>query len=460
MRACKLPRVFCPLALPMMLVLSSLFCSASGGAERLKFSLHRIDASAPGNTVLVVGGIQGDEPGGFNAASLLATQYRFSRGAVWVVPNLNFESIVKRSRGVYGDMNRKFPSVPPSDPDYESVEKIKRIITDPQVDFVFNLHDGSGFYREKHIDRMRNPNRWGQSIIVDQESVAPIRLGELGREAQYIADKVNTQLVNDDHVYNVKNTRTREGDVEMAKTLTYYAINNYKPAVGVEASKSLPTHLRVYYHLRVLEAYLRRFDIDFKRTFELTPDAVKTAIDNNLRVSFYDDRVLLDITNARSRLGFVPLKKNAEMEYRSNNPLVAILSQGSHFRVSYGNRRVTELHPQFFDYDVGRHFIALEVDGERKTVGFGQVIEARNSFIVEPENGYRVNVIGWRRKGVTNESGLEIKREEIARRFSVDNDGTTYRIEVYKDKKFTGMVLVRFVDGPTASTLPAAAPLS
>ncbi|NIO41537.1 MAG: deacylase, partial [Burkholderiales bacterium] len=69
-------------------------------AQKLEFSLHRVDASVPGNTILVVGGIQGDEPGGFNAASLLATRYRFSRGAVWVVPNLNFESIVKRSRGV------------------------------------------------------------------------------------------------------------------------------------------------------------------------------------------------------------------------------------------------------------------------------------------------------------------------------------------------------------------------
>ncbi|HEY5701317.1 MAG TPA: M99 family carboxypeptidase catalytic domain-containing protein [Gammaproteobacteria bacterium] len=445
---------------PALLAVAVFLFSAASAAQKLEFSLHRIDASTPGNTILVVGGIQGDEPGGFNAASLLATQYRFSRGAVWVVPNLNFESIVKRSRGVYGDMNRKFPAVPPSDPDFESVEKIKRIITDPQVDFVFNLHDGSGFYREKHVDRMRNPGRWGQSIIIDQESILPIRFGELGTEARRIAESVNGALVSDDHAYHVKNTRTREGDVEMAKTLTYYAINNYKPAVGIETSKSLPTHLRVYYHLTVLEAYMRRFGIGFERTFELTPNEVKAAIDDNLRVSFYGDRVLLDISNARDRLGYVPLKKNAKIEYRSNNPLVAIMHQGSHFRVSYGNRRVTELHPQFFEYDASRHFIALEIDGERKSVGFGRVIEARKSFTIEPNDGYRVNVIGWRRKGVKNESGVEIKREELARRFSVDNDGTTYRIEVYKGRKFTGMVLVRFVDGATASTRRSAAPLS
>ena len=128
--------------------------------------------------------------------------------------------------------------------------------------------------------------------------------------------------------------------------------------------------------------------------------------------------------------------------------------------MSYGNRRVTELHPQFFEYDASRHFIALEVDGVRKSVGFGRVIDARNSFIIEPDEGYRVNVIGWRRKGVTNESGIEIRRGEIARRFSVDNDGTTYRIEVYKDEKFTGMVLVRFVGDATASSKQSVTPLS
>jgi hypothetical protein len=433
---------------------------ALGAADRLEFSLYRNHGAEPGNTLLVVGGIQGDEPGGFNAASLLVTHYRFSRGAVWVVPNLNFESIVKRSRGVYGDMNRKFPAVPSSDPDHERVEKIKRIITDQKVDFVFNLHDGSGFYREKHIDRLRNPNRWGQSIIIDQESIAPIRFGHLGDVARQIAMRVNEQLLNLEHSYRVKNTRTREGNSEMAKTLTYYAINNGKPAVGVEASKSLPTHLRAFYHLQVLEAYMRRFGIEFERSFELTPQSVKHSIEDNVRVSFYDNRVLLDMADARKKLGYVPLKKDAEIDYQASSPLVAILRQGSRYRVSYGNRRITELHPQFFEYDSSRHFIAVYVDGQRKAVGFGRMVEANETIVVESEEGYRVNVIGWRQSGVHNESGIEIRKREIARRFSVDNAGTTFRIEVYKDDKFTGMVLVRFVDNAGASRDSSAKPFS
>jgi hypothetical protein len=79
---------------------------------------------------------------------------------------------------------------------------------------------------------------------------------------------------------------------------------------------------------------------------------------------------------------------------------------------------------------------------------------------VEPEDGYRVNVIGWRRSGVKNESGFEIRKGEIARRFSVDNGGTTFRIEVYKGKKFTGMVLIKFVEAATAFRNPPSRPLS
>ena len=47
------------------------------------------------NTLLVIGGIQGDEPGGFISASLLSTHYEITKGSVWIVPNLNFYSIIK-----------------------------------------------------------------------------------------------------------------------------------------------------------------------------------------------------------------------------------------------------------------------------------------------------------------------------------------------------------------------------
>lgn len=207
--------------------------------NRLEFSLHKIDSGIPGPTVLVVGGIQGDEPGGFHAASLLVTNYQATKGSVWVVPNLNFESIIRRSRGVNGDMNRKFARMKITDPDYSEVERIKSLIRAPEVDFIFNMHDGSGFYRDKYIDPQHNARRWGQSIIIDQEKLDTPKYANVGEFARQVTDQVNQRLLDEEHRYHVKNTHTRRGNAEMEKTLTYYAINNGKAAVGIEASKNL-----------------------------------------------------------------------------------------------------------------------------------------------------------------------------------------------------------------------------
>jgi predicted deacylase len=125
----------------------------------LDFTLHKLESGQPGATLLVVGGIQGDEPGGFNAASLLVTNYKIRKGSVWVVPNLNFISIIKRTRGVHGDLNRKFASIKHTDPELDTIEKIKAIILNDQVDVILNLHDGSGFYRPYYIDRRQARSR-------------------------------------------------------------------------------------------------------------------------------------------------------------------------------------------------------------------------------------------------------------------------------------------------------------
>ena len=75
---------------------------------------------------------------------------------------------------------------------------------------------------------------------------------------------------------------------------------------------------------------------------------------------------------------------------------------------------------------------------------FGSLVEVRERFTVEPMSGYRVNVIGWRKPGGGDESGAEVRRGALADRFSVDRAATTFRVEVYSGRRFSGMVLVRF----------------
>ncbi len=424
-------------------------------APGLDFTLHTQGPSANG-ALLVVAGIQGDEPGGFNAAALLVTRYRITRGKLWVVPNLNFTSIIKRSRGIHGDMNRKFAALPSDDPEYGAIERIKRIILAPDVDLVLNLHDGSGFYRPVHQDRHHSPRRWGQCIVIDQARFNAPSYGDLGGIAGLVADRVNTQLYREEHKYHVKNTRTPEGNSEMAKTLTWFAVKNGKAAFGLEASKTLPTHLRAYYHLAAIEAYMALMGIEFRRSFDLTPAGVKQAINDDIRLALYENKILLDVARARKHLRYVPLKKGASIDFEASNPLLAVTGNGKSYRVSYGNRRMTYLHPQYFEYDDSIDKVLLHIDGKAVEASLGTVVPVKESFIVEPVAGYRVNVIGWRQDGRRDESGVPVLGRDLIRRFSIDRDGRMYRVEFYRGPRFAGMLLVNI--GPAeelAATPPA-----
>mgnify|MGYP000892642960 CR=1 FL=1 len=411
----------------------------------LDFTLHKLESGRPGPTMLVVGGIQGDEPGGFNAASLIVSNYTITKGSVWVVPNLNFPSIIKCSRGLYGDMNRKFAAIDASDPEYKTIEKIKRIILDEQVDLVLNLHDGSGFYRPQHISQWENPQRWGQSVIIDQDSINVPHYGALEDLAAKVVAEVNGHLYEPGHAYHVKNTRTREGDEEMAKTLTFFAINQGKPAFGVEASKNFPAHLRAYYHLNALESFMRAMGIGYKRNFELAADGVREAMDSNVAMSFFGNKIFLDLRNARAKLGYFPVKKTGGLDYVPGNPLMAVVGADKNLSVYYGNRNVTTLEPQYFDFDESLRGVTMRIDGRGQNVPFGRIVRVKDAFSVHPGPECRVNVIGFSRGDAVDEADVDIGRKDLLERFSVDKDGGVYRVEVYRDGKFAGMVLVDFL---------------
>jgi len=425
----------------LVLSLSQIVC-----AEPLRFSLHKIKSEIPGPTLLVIGGIQGDEPGGFTAASMLVTNYNVTKGNVWVVPNLNFESIIRRSRGIHGDMNRKFNVLSKNDPEFEEVQKIKKIMLSDDIDVVLNLHDGSGFYKKEYINKLHNPNRWGQSIIIDQDKLDSKKFGDLSKIASNVQQYINKRLQNKNKFFYVKNTDTKKGDAEMEKSLTYFSIKNNRPAFAVEASKSFLTHERTYYHLLAVEGFMQELGIKYQRDFKLTRNNVEQQIGNNLNISLYDNRINLDVDNARRYLNYMPLKKHSSLQYKKNNPLIAVIGKDKALKVRYGNRYVTSLKPQYFDYDYSLDAINIQVDGENKRINIGDKVNVEKSFRVLAHDDYRVNIIGYTKRGVINENGILVKRKQIKSRFSIDREKKLYRVELYKGKKFSGMVLVNFIN--------------
>jgi hypothetical protein len=399
------------------------------------------------NTLLIVGGIQGDEPGAFMAASLISTHYKIKKGSVWVVPNLNFYSIIKRNRGPFGDMNRKFAELAEDDPDFNSIQRIKKYITAPEVKLVLNLHDGSGFYRKEYRNWSFSPDRWGQSSIIDQTNLDIEHYGNLEEISKQVCEHVNNNLLRQRDEYRVKNTHTRMGDKEMEKTLTYYAINNGKAAFGNEASKSLPLYERTYYHLHALEKYMEIMGIEFERKFDLNLVAIKDVIDNDIYISFYDDKIHLPLSEVRDVLKYFPVKKDGTLDFKPSNPLMTIVRNDNFFSIYYGNRLLANLKPDYFEMENLSENILMNIDGEEKAVKIGSIVDVDSDFEIKPIKDYRVNVIGFVKKGKKNEVGINIEKHKILKDYSIDKKGKLFRVEFYKKDKFAGMVLINFDKG-------------
>ena len=423
----------------------SLALTSLASASVLDFDTFRLGNGR--DTVLVIGGIQGDEPGGFSAANLLATHYEIEEGSVWVVPNLNFPSIIKRSRGLYGDMNRKFAVLDEKDPEFATVRRIQELIDDPAVKLVLNLHDGSGYYRPSYEDSLRNPSRWGQSVIIDQELLPNTDfMAELNQAAEQAAYAANAGLLRDIHKVHVHNTRTVEGDREMEKSLSYYAVRQNKAAFGLEASKELPVAERTYYHLRMIEEFLRMAGVKFKRSFELSPAGIDKALKENLGVSFAGNRIFLPLDNARKNINFLPLAKNGLERPITSKPIMAVVpcdKEKGALCVHYGNRLISIIRPSWHDTEENLDAMRVMVDGKEKLAPFGQIINVSEDIKILREPGFRVNAIGFD-KGLKDESEVKLKLRDFEKRFSLDKDGSLFRVEVYKGDNFAGMFLIFF----------------
>lgn len=426
-------------------VLGALAASPSFAAPSLDFTAIKLGNAE--RAMLVVGGIQGDEPGGFSAATLLATRYEIQEGELIVVPNLNFPSIIRRSRGLHGDMNRKFARLDESDPEFSTVRRIQDLISQERIFLVLNLHDGSGFYRPSREDNLRNPSRWGQSIIIDQENLDDdVFMRSLHEIATNVAAIVNKALINAGHAIHVRNTRTAEGDREMEKSLSYYAVRKKKAAFGLEASKEFPVALRAYYHLVMIECFMELAGLRFSRDFELTPAGIEKALRANLDITFAENRIFLPLDNARNAINYLPLPRDGADNAITSKPIMAVVpcaDKSGRLCVHYGNRTLAYIRPDWHESDDSIDGVWITVDGKEKLAPFGHVIDVHKNLKIRKTPGYRINAIGYG-NSLKDESEIVLARKDFDSSFSVDRDGRLFRVEVYRGKKFSGMFLARF----------------
>ncbi|QJB55285.1 M14/M99 family metallopeptidase [Pseudodesulfovibrio sp. zrk46] len=196
-----------------------------------------LEGEHPGPTIMVQGGIQGDETSGFVTAQLLSRS-KITRGNVIVLPRANVPSINLRKRQINVDMNRRF------DQNYNRFyeDRVARVIRFllAQSDAFIHLHEGSGFYNPTYVDSLRNPKRYGQSIIVDTLIYDKI---DLAHTVNSVLDELNSSITSNDYQFKLFNTKTFDKGTdypEMRKSLTCYALAEHGiPAMAVEVSKDI-----------------------------------------------------------------------------------------------------------------------------------------------------------------------------------------------------------------------------
>ena len=248
-----------------------------------ELEVYKIYGRKDGPTMLIIGGIQGDEPGGLLSADSYA-DIKLEKGNLIVIPRTNFYSIMLFNREVKGvDMNRLFDKAP-NDWQGDIVNKIKEYMK--ESDIFLNLHDGWGFHYPEHINWHKSPDRFGYSVIVDEEEFTcsngtTLKLGEMAKKAMEAA---NAKIPDDDpkkHYFNTETNKSSSRFQNMKKSATWYAVSDLCiPAFGIEGSKNMKLDKNVLYHNYVINEFMKNagIEIEYPNTHTYEPEFTGAVI--------------------------------------------------------------------------------------------------------------------------------------------------------------------------------------
>ncbi len=122
--------------------------------------LYTINSNKPGPTVMVVGGVHGNEPSGYLSADDIK-DWKISSGKLIVLPEANVKAIKADKRTAPGekDLNRSFPQKESESADNKLATEIYSIAKSNKINWLIDLHEGYDYVRVKSNDSV------GQSVI-------------------------------------------------------------------------------------------------------------------------------------------------------------------------------------------------------------------------------------------------------------------------------------------------------
>jgi hypothetical protein len=449
-----------------------------------ELNIYKIKGKKTGRTLMLIGGIQGNEPGGFLSADLYADM-RLEKGNLIVVPRANFYSIITNQRGPNGDLNRKFNLEDnASTMEDQIVAILKKLIS--ESDYLLNLHDGVGYYHPTYIDKWRNPTLFGQSIVADSEeyripgSTKSIKQGEMARK---ILKEVNPHISGELYKFHFMDTRTDAEDSphrEQRGSATYYALTKHHiPAFGVETSKFLPSvDLKVLYHNMVINAFMKHFGIIPESPgLNLDPPVLKYLVVtiNGQTPIVVESNQTLEL-RAGDMISVTHIESNYErglsldiVGYGGVNDLkkdYAIFRDTS-ILVRKDNQQVAEIPVRITEKGAGEEsrttsstkkmdYFVIEAKGLRLLLGNGETLHLVRGDEIKiidilprapSPSGVKVNFKGFVGDPSNNtgeDRGFTINTgSDLMERFSLDGKGEAYEIVVTQGETLLGRGIVK-----------------
>jgi hypothetical protein len=422
----------------------------------------------PGSTLLIFGGIHGDEPGGYFSSELLS-KIKMKRGKLIIVPRVNFLAVMLNKREFYGDMNRKFTSKKyPNDPDSKVVGKLKDLMK--EADVFINQHDAYGFHRDKYISKNYNPYRYGQSLIVDTASFysnkfkKEVNLEALGRR---IVSRANQQIKSEKHhfcFWNHNSVAKGTKFNEMQKSATYYALTTYSiPAFGLETSKDLPTLFhKVKYQLIVIKEILNEFgfEYDFPKIQVMDPvmywlEFLKNG-KNIIRVNSNTiirlekgDKLILNHIYSNYNSGF----SLDLLENRTINDIdkTIIFTKKAGIIIRKNNYTIGKVYLKKYLKNSIRE-IQIDLNGEHKSIpNWGKIQISEDQYFsilgTLPKQKYpRIDVRGFSAgKNSRDDSRVKIEKKDLIKKYSFKREGKIFFVKIYNSGILSGGFQVEMI---------------
>lgn len=178
------------------------------GDRRDETTAYVIESAADGPTALVIGGIHGDEPAGFEAAANV-TEWEIDAGTLVVVPEAYPSAVEPGTREYEGvDINKQFPVG--EGPTTPHARALWNEIESHDPDAVLDLHSSMGIYDSDVTD--------GRGV---GQAIFPTVTGGAEERARAVVEAMNERHVpddlTDDHRFELGNPLGRSGRILMRK---------------------------------------------------------------------------------------------------------------------------------------------------------------------------------------------------------------------------------------------------